>query len=199
MGEQAECLVEGCLGDVKRRGWCYPHYRRWLRHGDPLAGGAFHIKGSVQERIAAKSRAVPSGCIEWTGSIGSHGYGELSIGNRAHIVHRLVWAEAFGPIPPRMVIDHKCHNRACVNLAHLQCVTRSENNQNRQGAMTGSSSGVRGVYWHSSKGRWGVRCALGGKTYSGGYFTQLEDAEQAAIELRNRVMTNNLVDRGENL
>ena len=37
------------------------------------------------------------------------------------------------------------------------------------------------------------------KHHHGGRFDSLEDAERAAIALRNRLFTNNLVDRGLNI
>lgn len=30
------CQIDGCGGSVTARGWCNPHYRRWLTTGDPL-------------------------------------------------------------------------------------------------------------------------------------------------------------------
>lgn len=33
------CTIDGCQRLSIARGWCSPHYQRWLRHGDPLAGG----------------------------------------------------------------------------------------------------------------------------------------------------------------
>lgn len=35
---QRVCAVAGCSGPVEARGFCHKHYRRWQRHGDPLAG-----------------------------------------------------------------------------------------------------------------------------------------------------------------
>jgi hypothetical protein len=32
-----KCRVEGCLRDAERRGYCQAHYKRVLKHGDPLA------------------------------------------------------------------------------------------------------------------------------------------------------------------
>lgn len=33
------CKIDGCNDPAKKRGWCLFHYDRWLRKGDPLAGG----------------------------------------------------------------------------------------------------------------------------------------------------------------
>ena len=30
------CTIDGCTGFVQGRGWCFRHYQRWRRHGDPL-------------------------------------------------------------------------------------------------------------------------------------------------------------------
>lgn len=34
------CVVGSCDRKAIGRGWCGPHYQRWRRHGDPLAGAA---------------------------------------------------------------------------------------------------------------------------------------------------------------
>lgn len=42
------CHIEDCEGRVLARGWCSSHYQRWLRHGDPLAGGIARLpSGSI--------------------------------------------------------------------------------------------------------------------------------------------------------
>ena len=42
------CAVDGCTRSAMSRGWCKPHYARWLRHGSP--GGArlrpYHAAGT---------------------------------------------------------------------------------------------------------------------------------------------------------
>lgn len=40
--------------------------------------------------------------------------------------HRLVWEEANGEIPEGYELHHKCHNRACFNLDHLELVKITE-------------------------------------------------------------------------
>ena len=34
---QRICAVDGCGNNVKKRDWCEAHYKRWWKHGDPLA------------------------------------------------------------------------------------------------------------------------------------------------------------------
>lgn len=36
MADNPICSVDGCGNTAKVRGWCYKHYNRWNRHGDPL-------------------------------------------------------------------------------------------------------------------------------------------------------------------
>ena len=38
-------------------------------------------------------------------------------------VHREVWAQANGPIPPGGVIMHTCDNPGCINVEHLRLGT----------------------------------------------------------------------------
>lgn len=47
---------------------------------------------------------------------------------------------------PKMVIDHLCGNRLCINPGHLELVTRGENN--RRGGVNGTA--WCGRYGHKS-------------------------------------------------
>lgn len=40
MAQATLCSIDGCERATVGRGWCTAHYKRWKRHGDPLAGGA---------------------------------------------------------------------------------------------------------------------------------------------------------------
>lgn len=65
------------------------------------------------------------------------GYGMLSSyehhGRRTKkYVHRWVWEMARGPIPKGMVIRHRCDNRVCFRLSHLEIGTVADNNRDAQ-------------------------------------------------------------------
>ena len=83
----------------------------------------------LRERIAAKATLDPeTGCLVWQGLLGlTGGYGRISVANRDVYVHRAAWELERGPVPEGFELDHLCRNRACVNLDHLEIVTRREN------------------------------------------------------------------------
>jgi hypothetical protein len=46
----------------------------------------------------------------------------------AHLMaHRAAYELAHGPVPPGMVLDHRCRERTCINPAHLEPVPNREN------------------------------------------------------------------------
>lgn len=77
--------------------------------------------------ITSSHRGVP--CIEWTASINAGGYGVFRPISSAssQLAHRWAYERWVGPIPHDQEIDHLCRNRCCVNVLHLDAVTRTEN------------------------------------------------------------------------
>ena len=71
-------------------------------------------------------------CLVWTGSLTGGGYAQFRVpkfgGGWQHIqAHRWAWEQVYGPLPKHLDLDHLCRNRRCVNLWHLESVTRSIN------------------------------------------------------------------------
>lgn len=189
------CSVADCGKPAYRKGLCDAHRLRLRRHGDPLGGGPTpNLASTLAERLWPRVDKSAD-CWEWTGAKTTRGgYGHLRFRGVTHRVHRVAWELTNGPIPDGLVIDHICRNPLCVRPDHLQVVTPRENNEN-QSSSSRSSSGLRGVSWASRDQKWVVTVRHNGRSYSGGRFTDLGEAERAVIALRNTLHTNNLADR----
>jgi hypothetical protein len=85
---------------------------------------------SVDAAISSRGLPIPpkplGKCVEFEGGT-IRGYGIVILNNRFHYAHRLAWEAVNGPIPPGMQIDHLCRNPACVNVNHLEAVTKRVN------------------------------------------------------------------------
>ena len=78
---------------------------------------------AVRDRI----RVTDSGCHEWTGAVGSHGYGNVNFGGKFWKAHRLAWTEQRGEIPDGLCVLHSCDNTKCCNPDHLFLGTKLDN------------------------------------------------------------------------
>lgn len=70
-----------------------------------------------------------SKCIIWKGAKLKGGYGIVRLEGRTQTAHRVAYKKEHGDIPEGMVIMHLCDNPSCVNPAHLQLGTQSQNRQ----------------------------------------------------------------------
>lgn len=83
----------------------------------------------LDTRIARRTRRTPTGCLEWTSYIASHGYPMLNIDGSMRRASRVLWAAAHGAIPDGLLVMHTCDNPACVEIAHLKLGTHKDNTQ----------------------------------------------------------------------
>ncbi|MGP9528593.1 HNH endonuclease [Glutamicibacter sp. AOP5-A2-18] len=189
--EKLTCSIDGCAKPKRTRGWCNSHYEKWRRHGDPQAGREYSLgKDGFFARVD-KSQS----CWIWKGPVKPNGYATVSMHGKNWYVHRLSYALEYGSIPDGLELDHICHNRKCVNPDHLQAVTHKQNKENSNGAYRSNVSGVRGVTWDNRCGKWRAQISHNGVTRALGSFSRIEDAERVAIDARNKLFTNNLLDR----
>jgi len=71
--------------------------------------------------------AMGSRCWIWNGNKNDFGYGRYYFNGCVKYAHRFAYEMTIGPIPERLVIDHLCRNRLCVNPHHLELVDIATN------------------------------------------------------------------------
>jgi len=74
------------------------------------------------------NEALPEPCWIWTGANDGHdGYGRVRVAGKTQSAHRMVYRHLKGDVPIGLELDHLCFNRACVNPAHLEPVSHTDN------------------------------------------------------------------------
>lgn len=122
------CTIGGCnRTNIMARGWCSTHYKRWHRHGDPLAGVNRRAPdgATLLERLVyvgwdvVQHRDGMTPCHEWKGLRDRRGYGRVWDGERVMGAHRVAYATEYGPIADGVHVLHQCDNPPCMNREHL--------------------------------------------------------------------------------
>jgi hypothetical protein len=86
---------------------------------------------SASARPWPVERDVVFGCALWTGSLNDQGRPVIWRGNRPLSTIREVFARAGIAIAPELVPDHLCRTIVCVELEHLELVTKAENERRK--------------------------------------------------------------------
>lgn len=116
------CSIPGCGKPHRARGWCFMHYCRWKRNGEPGEAEPRRVQGlPLEDRFWAKVDRTNT-CWNWTGAL-TYGYGRFSLHTKVVQAHRFSYELLVGPIPEGLQLDHLCRNHSCVNPIHLEPVT----------------------------------------------------------------------------
>lgn len=117
----------GCGGVVPRASQTRTAYG--LVQGQPIR----YIKGHYP-RTLRKSTVeyveqpgpLPTPCWVWQRATQGDGYGCLWYQRKYHLAHVVYYERAFGPVPKKKELHHRCENKGCVNPYHLTPVTSVE-------------------------------------------------------------------------
>lgn len=128
-GHATNCIA--CELEAGKR-WRAKRREEKARTGPPpLVNGKPCLHGGRTNDITDKWMPEPnSGCWLWLGAEDENGYGRVVAGDGTRRIvkaHRRVYELLVGPIPEGMMLRHKCDTRCCVNPAHLEPGTVTDN------------------------------------------------------------------------
>lgn len=76
--------------------------------------------------MALNGYDISQDCILGKGKPSHYGYARVSIHNKLYFAHRLAYEQVFGEIPEGIHIHHKCDNKMCINVNHLEALSPEE-------------------------------------------------------------------------
>jgi hypothetical protein len=92
-------------------------------------------RGITEADYLVEDRGFTTPCWIWAGR-SKRDYVQTTRAGRSVLVHRLMYEQEVGPIPPEMTIDHLCRVKWCLNPAHLEAVTLGENARRSNAKLT---------------------------------------------------------------
>lgn len=93
-----------------------------------------------------------TGCIvPISHKLNKDGYFRKVIKGAWVMYHRHIWSESNGEIPDGYEINHKCKNRACCNLEHLEMLEGSEHAIESNTGRNGDRKEAARQHWMKTK------------------------------------------------
>lgn len=100
----------------------------------PLAQREIKLTPADESRFWAKVNKdgptmphMDTPCWVWTATKVRTGYGQIKVGGKMILSHRVAWTIENGPIPPGLCIIHQCDNPSCARASHLHIGTHQDN------------------------------------------------------------------------
>ncbi len=108
-------------------------------------------------------------------------YRSVRYKGKDYLAHRVVWMMLWGEDPPKEV-DHEDGNGLNNHPSNLRDGT-DLNSLNRR-RYSNNTSGISGIRWHTQANKWQVQPQVGGRRYSLGLFSELDEALMELLEFR---------------
>jgi hypothetical protein len=117
------------------------------------------------------------------GTVSKNKYLNVCINYKKYYQHRIIFLMHHGYLP--LVVDHIDGNKQNNTIENLRAADTSKNGMNSR-LSASNKSGVKNVFWHKKANKWTAQIKLNNKKIHLGLFDDLELAELATFEARNK-------------
>lgn len=129
MADKSLCKIDGCRKPAGRREWCFGHYYRWRKYGDPNAGST--ANGEPLAFIEKVISCEDDRCVPWPFAKTKDGYAKIFVNGALRTATRIICEKVHGEPVNDQQAAHSCGNSQCVNPRHLRWATVSENHSDK--------------------------------------------------------------------
>lgn len=100
---------------------CSSHWKRWRTGNYEIKIDKKFIHKSFDESFKLYTKREENGCLTWTGpSHSDKKYGRTFYNGKRMHAHRAIYIHFKGLKNPKSHIHHKCGNKLCVEITHLE-------------------------------------------------------------------------------
>ena len=145
-----------------------------LLHYDPETG-IFHW-------LKSTTRSVKAGYV--AGGKNHKGYVRIGVNKKRYLAHRLAWLYVYGYFP-KYDVDHINTIPFDNRISNLREATTPQNQHNVKMSKA-NKSGVKGVCFDRSRKKWMAQLQVNTKKIRLGRFDNIDDAEKAVKEAREK-------------
>lgn len=96
------------------------------------------IRAKIMARVEIVDTGYETPCHLWTGPTSGDGrgggYARMNLDGQTVAVHIVNWVNENGYVPSKKQLDHRCRQRLCVRVDHLEPVTHRQNQKRRVAA-----------------------------------------------------------------
>lgn len=111
------------------------------------------------------------------GGVHPDGYRRIGILGKQYQAHRVAWLLHYGEQPPQF-LDHINGERDDNRISNIRAVTNAENQRNSR-INANNTTGVKGVHFDKTAGRYKAKFKVNTKQVSCGYHDTVEQAAEA--------------------
>lgn len=91
-----------------------------------MKGIALTSRADVHANIISRAIRTKTGCLELSGAINSKGYPCIGVPvGKVELAHRFMWEHHNGQIPEGLQVHHRCENKRCCEITHLDALTQT--------------------------------------------------------------------------